>query len=101
MQVQQRGGLDVLGVSARKRPGKLPFVTDSKKNWKLLFRDRSSGECGTGAAQNFKIIGIGLSKQVDSFTMILAREPKRNKLMTRRAYDELELPDFDLDENLG
>jgi len=33
--------------------------------------------------------------------MILAREPKPSKSMTQRAYDELELPDFDLDENLG
>jgi len=41
------------------------------------------------------------NKKVDSFTMILAREPKPSKSMTRRAYDELELPDFDLDENLG
>jgi len=41
------------------------------------------------------------SKKVDSFTMIFAREPKPSKSMTRRAYDELELPDFDLDDNLG
>jgi len=41
------------------------------------------------------------NKKVDSFTMILAREPKPSKSMTRRAYDKLELPDFDLDENLG
>jgi len=40
-------------------------------------------------------------KKVDSFTMILAREPKPSKSMTRRAYEELELPDFDLDNNLG
>jgi len=33
--------------------------------------------------------------------MILAWEPKQSKSMTRRAYDELELPDFDLDDNLG
>jgi len=38
-----------------------------------------------------------LNKKVDAFTMILAREPKPSKSMTRRAYDELELPDFDLD----
>jgi len=41
------------------------------------------------------------AKKVESFTMILAREPKPSKVMTRRAYDELELPDFDLDDNLG
>jgi len=41
------------------------------------------------------------AKKVESFTMILAREPKPSKAMTRRAYDELELPDFDLDDNLG
>jgi len=41
------------------------------------------------------------AKKVESFTMILAREPKPSKAMTRRAYDELELPDFDLDNNLG
>ena len=41
------------------------------------------------------------NKKVESFTMILAREPKPSKSMTRRAYDELELPAFDLDENLG
>jgi len=41
------------------------------------------------------------AKKVESFTMILAREPKSSKAMTRRAYDELELPDFDLDDNLG
>ena len=41
------------------------------------------------------------SKKVDSFTMILAREPKPSKSMTRRAHDELELQDFDLDDNLG
>jgi len=40
-------------------------------------------------------------KKVESFTMILAREPKPSKAMTRRAHDELELPDFDLDDNLG
>ena len=40
------------------------------------------------------------SKKVDSFTMILAQEPKPSKSMTRRAHDKLELPDFDLDENL-
>jgi len=41
------------------------------------------------------------TKKVESFTMILAREPKPSEAMTRRAYDELELPDFDLDNNLG
>jgi len=41
------------------------------------------------------------AKKVKSFTMILAWEPKPSKAMTRRAYDELELPDFDLDDNLG
>jgi len=41
------------------------------------------------------------AKKVESFTMILAREPKSSKAMMRRAYDELELPDFDLDDNLG
>jgi len=41
------------------------------------------------------------SKKVDSFTMILAGEPKPSKSMTQRAYDKLELPDFDLDHNLG
>jgi len=40
-------------------------------------------------------------KKVDSFTMILAREPKPSKSMMRRAHVELELPDFDLDDNLG
>ena len=41
------------------------------------------------------------AKKVESFTMILAREPKPSKAMTRRAHDELELLDFDLDDNLG
>jgi len=41
------------------------------------------------------------AKKVESFTTILAREPKPSKVMTRRACDELELPDFDLDDNLG
>jgi len=41
------------------------------------------------------------AKKVESFTMILAREPKPSKAMTRRACDELELPDFNLDNNLG
>jgi len=41
------------------------------------------------------------SKKVDSFTMALAREPKPSKSMMQRAYNELELPDFDLDDNLG
>mgnify|MGYP000145870683 CR=1 FL=1 len=40
-------------------------------------------------------------KKVESFTMILAREPKPSKAMTRRAHDKLELPDLDLDDNLG
>jgi len=40
-------------------------------------------------------------KKVDSFTMILAREPKPSKSMMQRAHDKLELLDFDLDENLG
>jgi len=40
-------------------------------------------------------------KKVDSFTVTLAQEPKPSKSMTRRAHDELELPDFDLDKNLG
>jgi len=40
------------------------------------------------------------SKKVDSFTMILARDPKPSKSMTQRACDKLELPDFDLDDNL-
>jgi len=41
------------------------------------------------------------AKKVESFTMILAWEPKPSKAMTRKAYDKLELPDFDLDDNLG
>ena len=41
------------------------------------------------------------AKKVESFTMILAREPKPSKAMRRRAHNELELPDFDLDDNLG
>ena len=41
------------------------------------------------------------SKNLESFTMILAREPKPSKAMTRRAHNELELPEFDLDDNLG
>jgi len=41
------------------------------------------------------------AKKVESFTMIPAREPKPSKAMTRRACDELELLDFDLDDNLG
>jgi len=41
------------------------------------------------------------SQKVDSFTMTLAREPKPDAKTTRRAYDELELPSFDLDESLG
>jgi len=41
------------------------------------------------------------SKKVDSFMMILALEPKPSKSMTRRAWHKLELPDFDLDDNLG
>jgi len=40
-------------------------------------------------------------KKVDLFTMILAREPKPSKSMMLRAYDKLELLDFDLDKNLG
>ena len=40
-------------------------------------------------------------KKVTSFTMVLAREPKPSKMLVRRAYDELELPGFDIDENLG
>jgi len=35
------------------------------------------------------------------FTMILAWKPKSSKSMMWRAYDKLELPDFDMDENLG
>jgi len=41
------------------------------------------------------------AKKVESFTMILAREPKPSKAMMWRAYNELELPDFDLNDNLG
>jgi len=41
------------------------------------------------------------SKKAESFPMILAWEPKPSKAMTRRAHDELELPEFDLDDNLG
>jgi len=41
------------------------------------------------------------AKKLESFIMILTREPKPSKTMMRRAYDELELPDFDLDDNLG
>jgi len=41
------------------------------------------------------------AKKVELFTMILAWEPKPSKAMMQRAYDELELPDFDLDDNLG
>jgi len=41
------------------------------------------------------------SKKVDSFTMILAWEPNPFKSMTQRAYEELELLDFELDDNLG
>jgi len=41
------------------------------------------------------------AKKVESFAMTLAREPKPSKAMARRACDELELPDFDLDDNLG
>jgi len=41
------------------------------------------------------------AKRAESFKMILAREPKPSKAMMRRAYDELELPDFDLNDNLG
>jgi len=41
------------------------------------------------------------AKKVESFTMILAQEPKPSKAMTRRAHNKLELPDFDLDDNLG
>jgi len=40
-------------------------------------------------------------KKVDSFTTIATWEPKPSKSMTRRGHDELELPDFDLDDNLG
>jgi len=40
-------------------------------------------------------------KKAELFTMILAREPKPSKAMTQRVCDELELPDFDLDNNLG
>jgi len=40
-------------------------------------------------------------KKVELFTMILAWEPEPSKAMTQRAYEELELPDFDLDDNLG
>ena len=41
------------------------------------------------------------SKGVDSFTMTLAKEPKPSAQATRRAYDEIELPEFDLDASLG
>jgi len=41
------------------------------------------------------------SKKVDLVTMILAWEPKSSKSMTRQPHDKLELPDFDLDKNLG
>ena len=41
------------------------------------------------------------SKKVESFHMTLACEPKPSKQMTRRAYDELEMPAFDIDEELG
>jgi len=41
------------------------------------------------------------SKKVGSFSMILAREPNPSKAMTRRAHNELELLEFDLDDNLG
>jgi len=41
------------------------------------------------------------SKKVDSFTMILARESNMSKSGMRRAQDQLELPDFDLNDNLG
>jgi len=41
------------------------------------------------------------SKKVELIAMILDREPKPRKVMTRRAHNELELPDFDLDDNLG
>ena len=50
------------------------------------------------AAEKFDELRI---KKVDSFTMILARERKPSKSMTRRAHDKLELPDFNLDENRG
>jgi len=40
-------------------------------------------------------------KKVESFTMILAQEPKPSKAMRQRAHNELELPDFDLNDNLG
>jgi len=40
------------------------------------------------------------SKKVDSFTILLAPEPKPSKSMMQRACDKLELPAFDLDENL-
>jgi len=41
------------------------------------------------------------SKKVDLFTMILAREPKPSKSMTRRAYGKLELPDLTSTTILG
>jgi len=41
------------------------------------------------------------AKKVELFTMILAWEPKLSKAMTKRAIDQLELPDFDLNDNLG
>ena len=37
--------------------------------------------------------------KVKSFTMVLASEPKPSADAVRRAYDELELPGFDLDED--
>jgi len=41
------------------------------------------------------------SEKVDLLMVTLAREPKPIKSMTQRAYDKLELPDFDFDKNLG
>ena len=36
-----------------------------------------------------------------TFTMVLEREAKPSKHVTRRAYEELELPGFDIDDSLG
>ena len=41
------------------------------------------------------------ASKVTTFSMVLAREAKPSKHVTRRAYEELELPGFDIDESLG
>jgi len=46
---------------------------------------------------------VMLDQAKDKFAELCSKkvEPKPSKAMSRRAYDDLELPEFDLDDNLG